>query len=62
MATKTGGQVDMVDPATVHKNLKSIFADDTIATNVSVVLYLPAGISLSASTVQADDWQLVCGQ
>jgi hypothetical protein len=56
MATKTGGQVDMVDPATLHKNLKSIFADDTIATNVSIVAYLPPGIIISRDVTEADGW------
>eukprot|EP01125_Pyxidicula_operculata_P001982 TRINITY_DN11969_c0_g1_i1.p1 TRINITY_DN11969_c0_g1~~TRINITY_DN11969_c0_g1_i1.p1 ORF type:complete len:1016 (-),score=296.96 TRINITY_DN11969_c0_g1_i1:118-3165(-) len=57
MASKTGGQVDIVDPAEVSKNFQSIFADDTIASDVSIKLFLPRGIRLHKTTIEMDDWK-----
>jgi len=56
MATKTGGQVDIVDPAEVNKNLQNIFSDDSVARDVVVNLYLPNGFIISKSTVGLDEW------
>jgi len=58
IATKSGGQVDIVDPALVNKNFHSIFADDTIATNVAVTVLLPPAACLQKSTLEADDWNI----
>jgi len=56
MVTKTGGQVDLVDPAQVNKNFQSIFSDDTIARDVNVKIYLPRGITLKKNMLS--DWQI----
>eukprot|EP01090_Pellita_catalonica_P016550 TRINITY_DN4766_c0_g1_i3.p2 TRINITY_DN4766_c0_g1~~TRINITY_DN4766_c0_g1_i3.p2 ORF type:complete len:236 (+),score=38.49 TRINITY_DN4766_c0_g1_i3:1538-2245(+) len=58
MATKTGGQVDIVDPASVHQNFYSMFSDDAIATSVSVTLFFPKHISVSDTTRQDDEWTI----
>jgi len=58
MITKTGGQVDLVDPAQVIKNFQSIFADDTIARDVFVRFYFPRGIDLPKGSLQADEWKV----
>jgi hypothetical protein len=59
MATKTGGQVDIVDPADVNKNLQAIFADDTTARDILVTLFLPNGFIMAKSTVELEEWACV---
>jgi hypothetical protein len=59
MVTKTGGQVDIVDPADVNKNLQSIFADDSVARNILVFLFLPTGFVLSRSAIELDEWEVI---
>jgi len=58
MAIKTGGQVDLVDPAQVNKNFQDIFSDDTIARDVSVKLFLPCGLGLPQISIVADEWKI----
>jgi hypothetical protein len=58
MATKTGGQVDIVDPARIYTNLQAIFADDTLATDVHVKLIMRPGCRLQKSTIKSDDWTI----
>eukprot|EP01130_Rhizamoeba_saxonica_P015358 TRINITY_DN6867_c0_g1_i1.p1 TRINITY_DN6867_c0_g1~~TRINITY_DN6867_c0_g1_i1.p1 ORF type:complete len:929 (-),score=236.83 TRINITY_DN6867_c0_g1_i1:47-2833(-) len=59
IVNKTGGSVDIVDPTTIQKNFKNIFADNTIATKVEIRLFVSSpGVVLSDITLQ-DGWSKI---
>jgi len=59
MATKTGGQVDMVDPANVNKNFEVIFQEDSVARDVTLKLFLSPEWRLKEETIIDNNWNIM---